>query len=110
MGFLKLKLCLHFVRQNAFYNANINLAVAQFQFFEPDAAEQAEEKTVYDPVMCMDETHVPFPPAWTSWASLVIDEAKSLSVGEFVAVFAKKFDGINIELLQSGQNGKGHFA
>merc|ERR1712087_140643 len=108
LEFLKLKLCLHFVRQNAFYNANINLAVAQFQFFEPDAALKAEEKTVYDPVMCMDETHVPFPPAWTSWDSLVIDEAKSLSVGEFVAVFASKFDGINIELLhKAGKMEKG---
>lgn len=108
LEFLKLKLCLHFVRQNAFYNANINLAVAQFQFFEPDAANKAEEKTVYDPVMCMDETQVPFPPSWTSWDSLVVDEAKSLSVGEFVAVFAAKFDGIVVELLhKAGKMEKG---
>jgi len=108
LEFFKLKLGLNFVRQDAFYNANINLAVAQFQFFQPDAANKAEEKTVYDPVMCMDETHVPFPPAWTSWDSLVVDEAKSLSVGEFVEVFKAKFDGISIELLhKSGKMEKG---
>jgi len=108
LEFYKLKMGLNFVRQDAFYNANINLAVAQFQFFQPDAANKAEQKTVYDPVMCMEETHVPFPPAWTSWDSLVVDEGRSLSVGEFVEVFKAKFDGIAVELLhKAGKMEKG---
>merc|ERR1712029_89046 len=36
LEFYKLKLGKAFVNQDAFYNANINLAVAQFQFFQPD--------------------------------------------------------------------------
>merc|ERR1712087_959716 len=108
LEFCKLKLGLNYVRQDAFYNANINLAVAQFQFFQPDAANKAEEKAVYDPVMCMEETHVPFPPSWTTWDSLVVDEGKSLSVGEFVELFKAKFDGISIELLhKAGKMEKG---
>merc|ERR1712154_57986 len=61
LEFYKLKLGKQYVEQDAFYNANINLAVAQFQFFAPDAAIQKLEETVYDPVMCMDEKHVPYP-------------------------------------------------
>jgi len=108
LEFYKLKMGLNFVRQDAFYNANINLAVAQFQFFQPDAANKAEEKSVYDPVMCMEEKHVPFPPNWTSWDSLVVDEGKSLSIGEFVEIFKRSFNGISIELLhKAGKMEKG---
>merc|ERR1711994_480809 len=73
LEFYKLKLGLGYVQQDAFYNANINLAVAQFQFFQPEAANRAEEKEEYDPVMCMNEKHIPFPPNFTSWDSLVVD-------------------------------------
>merc|ERR1711933_58681 len=108
LEFYKLKLGLGFVNQDAFYNANINLAVAQFQFFQPDAAVRAEEKTEYDPVMCMDEKHVPYPPNWTSWDSLVVDMGKSLTIGEFVAEFPKKFGGIKVDLLfKAGKMDKG---
>ena len=96
------------VEQDAFYNANINLAVAQFQFFQPDAAVRAEEKSVYDPVMCMEEKHVPYPPNWTSWDSLVVDTGKSLTVGEFVKEFARMFNGITVDLLfKAGKMEKG---
>lgn len=108
LEFYKLKLGLGFVNQDAFYNANINLAVAQFQFFQPDAAVRAEEKSVYDPVMCMEEKHVPYPPNWTSWDSLVVDLGRSLTVGEFVKEFARLFDGISVDLLfKAGKMEKG---
>jgi len=108
LEFYKLKLGLGFVNEDAFYNANINLAVAQFQFFQPDAAVRAEEETKFDPVMCMDEKHVPYPPNWTSWDSLVVDTGKSLTVGQFVAEFKRLFDGINVELLfKAGKMEKG---
>jgi len=108
LEFYKLKLGLSFVNQDAFYNANINLAVAQFQFFQPDAAVRAEEKSVYDPVMCMEEKHVPYPPNWTSWDSLVIDFGRSLTIGEFVKEFPKKFNGITVDLLfKAGKMDKG---
>jgi ubiquitin-activating enzyme E1 len=45
LEFYKLKLGLAYIHQDAFYNANINLAVSQFQFFQPDAAIKAEERT-----------------------------------------------------------------
>ena len=51
---ISLKLGLQYVQQDSFL-ININLAVSQFQFFQPDAAIRAEEKEVYDPVMCMNE-------------------------------------------------------
>merc|ERR1712113_327906 len=73
LEFYKLKLGKAFVEQDAFYNANINLAVSQFQFFQPDAAIRAEESEVYDPVMCMNEKHIPYPPNFTSWDSLIVD-------------------------------------
>jgi len=98
LEFYKLKLGKAFVEQDAFYNANINLAVSQFQFFQPDAAIQKEEFTAYDPVMCMDEKHVPYPKNWTSWDSLVVD-AGNLTIGEFVEKFPKLFNGITVDLL-----------
>merc|ERR1719283_571496 len=108
LEFYKLKLGLGFVNQDAFYNANINLAVAQFQFFQPDAAMRAEEETKFDPVMCMDEKHVPYPPNWTSWDSLVVDAKKSLTIGEFVAEFPKLFNGITVDLFfKAGKMEKG---
>merc|ERR1712048_1278840 len=108
LEFYKLKLGLGYVQQDAFYNANINLAVAQFQFFQPEAAVRAEEKSVYDPVMCMEEKHVPYPPNWTSWDSLVIDFGRSLTIGEFVKEFPKKFNGITVDLLfKAGKMEKG---
>jgi len=108
LEFYKLKLGLGFVNQDAFYNANINLAVAQFQFFQPDTAVRAEEETKYDPVMCMDEKHVPYPPNWTSWDSLVVDTGKSLTIGEFVKEFPRLFDGITVDLLfKAGKMEKG---
>jgi len=118
LEFYKLKLGLEYVQQDSFYNANINLAVAQFQFFQPDAAIRAQEEEVYDPVMCMNEKHVPFPPNWTSWDSLVVDVAddsaadkrktKSLTIGEFVKAFPKLFGGITVDLLfKAGKMEKG---
>eukprot|EP00483_Globobulimina_turgida_P000543 UN00543 len=98
LEFYKLKLGLAYVQQDSFYNANINLAVAQFQFFEPDAATRAEAEEVYDPVMCMNEKHIPYPPNFTSWDSLVVDKG-NLSIGEFVEEFPKLFGGITVELL-----------
>eukprot|EP00488_Nonionellina_sp_1-RS-2012_P001194 TRINITY_DN1919_c0_g1_i1.p1 TRINITY_DN1919_c0_g1~~TRINITY_DN1919_c0_g1_i1.p1 ORF type:complete len:234 (-),score=75.31 TRINITY_DN1919_c0_g1_i1:298-999(-) len=98
LEFLKLKLGLSYIHQDAFYNANINLAVAQFQFFAPDNAIRAQQKTVYDPVMCMDEKHVPYPPQFTSWDSLVVDRG-DLSIGEFVQIFPTLFNEISVELL-----------
>jgi len=107
LEFYKLKLGLAFVHQDSFYNANINLAVAQFQFFQPDAAVRAQEETKYDPVMCMDEKHVPYPPNWTSWDSLVVDDG-NLTVGDFVKKFKALFDGISVELLfKAGKMEKG---
>merc|ERR1719242_2969764 len=107
LEFYKLKLGKAFVEQDAFYNANINLAVSQFQFFAPDAAIQKLEETVYDPVMCMDEKHVPYPKNWTSWDSLVVD-AGNLTIGEFVEKFPLLFDGITVELLhKEGKMEKG---
>merc|ERR1712176_461167 len=107
LEFYKLKLGKQFVEQDSFYNANINLAVSQFQYFQPDAADQKKEESKYDPVMCMDEKHVPYPRNWTSWDSLVVD-AGNLTIGEFVEKFPKLFDGITVELLHKlGKMDKG---
>lgn len=108
LEFYKLKLGLQYVQQDSFYNANINLGVSSFQFFQPDAAIRAEEETKYDPVMCMDEKHVPYPPNFTSWDSLIVDCGKSLTIGEFVKQFPILFNGITCDLLfKSGKMEKG---
>merc|ERR1712130_123368 len=107
LEFLKLKLGKAFVEQDSFYNANINLAVSQFQFFSPDAAIQKQEEIKYDPVMCMNEKHMPYPRNWTSWDSLIVD-AGNLTIGQFVEKFPLLFDGITVELLhKSGKMEKG---
>eukprot|EP01084_Bolivina_argentea_P193936 332706_1 len=107
LEFIKLKLGLGYVHQDAFYNANINLAVAQFQFFQPDAANRNEIKTVFDPVMYCDEKHVPYPPLHTSWHHLIVDEG-DLTIKQFVDAFPKLFNKITIELLhKKGKMEKG---
>eukprot|EP01084_Bolivina_argentea_P286794 492033_1 len=56
LEFIKLKLGLGYIHQDAFYNANINLAVAQFQFFQPDAANRKEIKSGFNPEMnCVEK-------------------------------------------------------
>eukprot|EP01084_Bolivina_argentea_P283277 485102_1 len=98
LEFYKLNLGLKYVKQNSFYNANINLAMSQFQFFEPDVAIQHVDREEYDAVFCCDLKHVAYPPRWTSWDKLVINEG-NLTVQEFIDLFPKIFNGITVDLL-----------
>lgn len=96
LEFYKLRLGLGFLNEDAFYNANINLAVAQFQYFQPDSAirhvkhEQKDGTTV--------ETVFAYPNFWTSWDKLVVD-CGNLTVQEFVDRFPQLFWSIEVELL-----------
>ena len=110
LEFYKLKLGLQYVNQDAFYNANINLAVSQFQFFQPDAAIRAEEGEIFDEAMYMTIKQIPYPPQFTSWDSLIVDRGKSLTINEFIEVFPKLFNGITVEgLYKQGKMEEGRW-
>lgn len=75
-----------------FYNANINLAVSQFQYFEPDEAikhEKKEEKDVFTNEMV---TTYAYPDGWTSWDKLVVNKP-DITITQFVEEFPKLFGG-----------------
>jgi len=106
LEFYKLRLGLGYLNEDAFYNANINLAVAQFQYFQPDSAirhlkhERKNEKNNV-------ETVVAYPNFWTSWDKLVVD-CGNLTVQAFVDKFKELFWSIEIELLfKAGKMEKG---
>jgi hypothetical protein len=99
LEFYKLKLGQSFIGQTGFYNANFNLSVpTQFQFFEPEAAVQHEDRSEFDEIMYMDVTTKCYPPRWTSWDKLVVNEG-DISIDEFVARFPKLFWGVKPTML-----------
>jgi len=98
LEFYKLKLGLSYVNEDAFYNANINLAVSQFQYFQPDAAIRNMTEEKKDPTDNIVKKFVTVPSGWTSWDSIVIDEG-NLTVQEFVDLFPKILNGVEVELL-----------
>lgn len=107
LEFYKLKLGLGYINESGFYNANINLAVSQFQFFQPDAAIRNVKKEEKSDITMQMETIIPYPNQWTTWDKLVVDEP-NLTVQEFADKFPKIFNGITINLLfKSGKMEKG---
>lgn len=107
LEFYKLSLGLGYLYEDAFYNANINLAVAQFQYFQPDAAIRHIKHERKDETNNTMETIVAYPNLWTSWDKLVVD-CGNLTVQEFVDIFPKLFWSITVELLfKAGKMDKG---
>jgi len=107
LEFYKLALGLGYIYEDAFYNANINLAVAQFQYFQPDAAIRHTKHERKDETTNTMETVVSYPDLWTSWDKLVVDQG-DLTVQEFVDLFPKLFWSVQIELLhKAGKMEKG---
>jgi len=108
LEFYKLRLGLGYLQEDAFYNANINLAVAQFQYFQPDSAIRHlkhERKVLTNNTT---ETVVAYPNLWTSWDKLVVD-CGNLTVQEFVDKFPQLFWSVTVELLhKAGKIEKGH--
>jgi len=99
LEFYKLKLGLHHVYEDAFYNANFNLAVpTQFQFFQPESAIRHKKEIVTDPSTNEARTHVPYPDQWTTWDQLEVDRG-NLTVQELVDIFPTLFWGITPTLL-----------
>jgi len=112
LEFYKLKLGLHHLYEDAFYNANFNLAVpSQFQFFQPETAIRHKKETKEDETKDAQEneakemiTYVPYPDQWTSWDQLVVDKG-NLTIQELVDIFPNLFWspslrwGVQIKLL-----------
>ncbi|ETO05877.1 ubiquitin-activating enzyme E1 [Reticulomyxa filosa] len=102
LEFYKLKLGLQYLYEDAFYNANFNLAVpTQFQYFQPETAirhkkETKKDETKEDPNELI--TYVPYPDQWTTWDHLEIDRG-NLTVQELVDIFPTLFWGVKVRLL-----------
>jgi len=94
LEFYKLRLGLGYLYEDAFYNANINLAVAQFQYFQPDSAIRHVKHERKDETNNI-ETVVAYPNLWTSWDKLVVD-CGNLTVQEFVDLFPKLFGPLKL--------------
>jgi ubiquitin-activating enzyme E1 len=107
LEFYKLKLGLGYINEDAFYNANINLGVASFQYFQPDSAIRNERVERVDPATREKEVAVPYPPNFTSWDTIVVDHG-NLTIKEFVELFPKLFFGVAVDLLhKTGKMEKG---
>jgi len=106
LEFYKLKLGLHHLYEDAFYNANFNLAVpSQFQFFQPETAIRHKKETKQDETKDAQEneekemiTYVPYPDQWSSWDVLTVDKG-NLTVQELVDLFPTWFWGVKVKLL-----------
>ena len=98
LEFYKLKLGLQYINQDKFYNANINLAVAQFQYFQPDNAITHEEREEKDEAYNEIVKIKPYPNKWTTWDNLVINKG-NLTCEEFGNIFPKLFNGIKCKII-----------
>jgi len=103
LEFYKLKLGLQYLYEDAFYNANFNLAVpTQFQFFQPESAIRHKKETRKDEEEQV-HTYVPYPDQWSTWDQLVIDRG-NLTVQELVDIFPTLFWGVKPKLFFKAGN------